>query len=167
MSASPRPSTLAQSPYDLLVDSPVGRLGLRVTAGRLSATDFLYAGSASAREAADPVALRAARHLEAYFAQPRSGFTLPLALSGTDFQRRVWQALQGIGSGQTMTYGELARRLGTGARAVGGACRANPVPIVVPCHRVVASGGPGGFGGALDGPALGTKHWLLAHERPG
>ncbi len=83
---------------------------------------------------------------------------------GTPFQRRVWRALQDIPPGQTRSYGELAARLGSGARAVGNACRRNPVPLIVPCHRVVGAHGPGGFSGQTGGAALQRKLWLLAHE---
>ena len=86
-------------------------------------------------------------------------------MRGTPFQRRVWQALRGIPSGSTCSYGELAHELGSSARAVGGACRRNPIPIVVPCHRVAAAaGGVGGFMGQRDGEALTIKQWLLDHE---
>jgi len=89
---------------------------------------------------------------------------LPIELQGTPFQRRVWKALREIPPGRTITYSELARQLGTGARAVGGACRANPCPIVVPCHRVVAVNGLGGFSGDTSGRKLEIKRWLLRHE---
>jgi methylated-DNA-[protein]-cysteine S-methyltransferase len=87
-------------------------------------------------------------------------------MAGTPFQRRVWHALRRIPSGCTRSYGELARELGSSARAVGGACRRNPIPIVVPCHRVIAAGGgAGGFMGQRSGDALAIKTWLLDHER--
>jgi methylated-DNA-[protein]-cysteine S-methyltransferase len=103
--------------------------------------------------------------LARYFTNPRARFDVPLVLDGTPFQRLVWRALRRIPSGRVMTYGELARQLKTSARAVGNACRANPVPLFVPCHRVVAKGGEGGFMGRRGGPALGLKRWLLQHER--
>ncbi|TAM44799.1 MAG: MGMT family protein, partial [Gammaproteobacteria bacterium] len=77
----------------------------------------------------------------------------------------VWNALQRIPAGKVLSYGDLARKLKTGPRAVGNACRANPIPVVVPCHRVVASNGKGGFMGKTGGKALVIKDWLLAHER--
>ena len=103
--------------------------------------------------------------LAAYFADPRSGFDIPLAPPGTPFQRRVWAALCMIPVGSVRSYGELARELGTAARALGGACGSNPIALIIPCHRVVsASGGLGGFmGGRRDVP-LAIKRWLLAHE---
>lgn len=112
-----------------------------------------------------PAAKKICRQLRSYFANPRLSFHLPLTLSGTDFQRRVWRALQRIPAGRTLCYGALARKLSTSARAVGNACRANPVPIVIPCHRVVASNGAGGFMGKRSGHALRLKRWLLEHEQ--
>ncbi len=104
----------------------------------------------------------AARQLRAYFLGKRAGFDLPLALAGTAFQRAVWRQLQQIPYGETISYGELARRVGNpkASRAVGSANGANPLPIVIPCHRVIASDGTlGGFGGGLP-----TKQMLLALE---
>jgi methylated-DNA-[protein]-cysteine S-methyltransferase len=104
-----------------------------------------------------------AAQLEAYFSGERTTFELPLDLSGTEFQRRCWLALATIPYGQTVSYGEQARRLGLGpetARAVGTANGQNPVPVILPCHRVIgADGSLTGFGGGLD-----LKRFLLEHE---
>jgi methylated-DNA-[protein]-cysteine S-methyltransferase len=105
----------------------------------------------------------AIRQLREYFAGKRTGFDLPLAPKGTDFQRAVWRQLQEIPYGETISYGELARRVGNpkAARAVGSANGSNPLPIVIPCHRVIAGDGSiGGFGGGLP-----TKEILLALEQ--
>jgi methylated-DNA-[protein]-cysteine S-methyltransferase len=112
---------------------------------------------------------QAAAWLKAYFATAGSPAqdTLPplppLALAGTEFERAVWRALRGIGYGEVVTYGDIARRLGkpvAAARAIGQANRKNPLPIFVPCHRVVAAGGElGGYSAGLE-----RKRWLLAHE---
>ncbi len=83
---------------------------------------------------------------------------------GTVFQRRVWQALLDILPGQTRTYGALARELGSSPRAIGGACRSNPIPLLIPCHRVVAANGHGGFAGHTSGRWMDIKRWLLEHE---
>lgn len=88
----------------------------------------------------------------------------PLAPEGTPFQQRVWQELQRIPPKKRLTYGELAGRLKSGPRAVGGACRANPIPLLIPCHRVVAANGDGGFAGHTGGPWVEIKRWLLQHE---
>ena len=109
-----------------------------------------------------PLAIRAA--LARYFDAGATGLNLPLAARGTDFQHRVWRALQAIPPGETRTYGDLARQLGTSARAIGGACRANPCLIAVPCHRVIAKNGLGGFAGDVSGRRLEVKRWLLRHE---
>ncbi|MFZ1536731.1 MAG: methylated-DNA--[protein]-cysteine S-methyltransferase [Chromatiaceae bacterium] len=109
-----------------------------------------------------PLAIRAA--LARYFEEAEVGLNLPLAARGTDFQHRVWRALQAIPPGATRTYGDLARQLGTSARAIGGACRANPCLIAVPCHRVIAKDGLGGFAGDVAGRRLEVKRWLLRHE---
>ena len=106
----------------------------------------------------------AVRQLREYFAGKRRDFDLPLALEGTDFQRKVWRKLQEIPYGETISYGELAKRVGNpkASRAVGSANGKNRIPIVIPCHRVIAGdGGLGGFGGGLT-----TKEKLLAIEKP-
>jgi methylated-DNA-[protein]-cysteine S-methyltransferase len=101
--------------------------------------------------------------LRDYFAgDPRALDALPAAPEGTPFQKRVWAALREIPAGRTWSYGQLARRVGSHPRAVGGANGANPVALVIPCHRVIASDGTlCGYGGGLD-----RKRWLLDHERP-
>jgi methylated-DNA-[protein]-cysteine S-methyltransferase len=110
----------------------------------------------------NPVLDRAVEQLREYFAGTRTDFDLPIAPAGTDFQRQAWDALRTIPFGETITYGEQARRLGdkNKSRAVGAANGKNPIPIVVPCHRVVGSNGHlTGFAGGL-----GVKAWLLDHE---
>jgi len=102
--------------------------------------------------------------LKRYFAAPQTGFDLPLQQQGTPYQQRVWRALQRIPSGKTLTYGQLAKRLHSSPRAIGNACRQNPLPLLVPCHRVVAASGLGGFAGETAGRPLALKRWLLEHE---
>jgi len=102
--------------------------------------------------------------LSRYFAEPRSRFEVTTESRGTAYQQRVWRALQQIPVGQTRTYGQLAEQLHSSPRAVGNACRQNPVPLLVPCHRVVAAGGLGGFGGETKGKRIALKRWLLEHE---
>lgn len=150
--------------YDAVVAAPFGRLGLRLHDGALAALDIL-ANKTALRRARTPLAKKVCAELAAYFADPHHRFKIPLAPAGTPYQLRVWRALTRIPSGAVRSYGDLAARLDSGARAVGGACRANPIPIVVPCHRVVAKSGVGGFMGARSGRALGFKLWLLKHER--
>lgn len=117
-----------------------------------------------ARAPRNALAERAARQLERYREDPDARFDLPLLVEGTPFQLRLWDALCEIPRGKTLTYGELARRLGGEARAVGQACGDNRLPIVIPCHRVVAANGIGGFAHATTGYLLEAKRWLLAHE---
>ena len=142
---------------------PAVKLGISAISEFITSIDFL---PSDAEELAptSPLAAEALRQLHNYFHDPRRGFTLPLAPAGTYFQQRVWTALQRIPAGATTSYGALARRLNSSARAVGGACRANPIPVLVPCHRVVASNGLGGFMGNTMGHSLDIKQWLLAHE---
>lgn len=110
-----------------------------------------------------PLLERAVSQLQDYFDGSRDSFDLPLVAHGTAFQQRVWAALQAIPAGETRSYGDLATALGSSARAVGQANGANPIPIFIPCHRVLASGGAlGGYSGG-EGPP--TKLWLLEHER--
>jgi methylated-DNA-[protein]-cysteine S-methyltransferase len=114
------------------------------------------------------LAERAVRQIERYRDDPDAKFDLPLLIEGTDFQRRVWDAMCAIPRGRTLTYGELARKLdGDGfdvPRAVGQACGDNKLPIVIPCHRVVAASGIGGFAHSTGGYLLEAKRWLLMHE---
>ena len=144
-----------------VVDSPIGPLGLVASDEGLQAV--LFHAHRVRPEGGSPVLDEAARQLEAYFGGDLVDFDLPLELHGTEFQRRCWLALATIPYGQTVSYGEQARRLGLAsdrARAVGAANGQNPLPIVLPCHRVVgADGSLTGFGGGLH-----VKRFLLEHE---
>jgi methylated-DNA-[protein]-cysteine S-methyltransferase len=145
--------------------TPLGMLGLCSTVDGLCGVGFL-ADDAPARRPTDPLLLETMLRVEAYFAGATADFSdLPLAPAGTAFQHRVWAALRTIAPGHTRRYGELAAELRTAARAIGGACRANPLLLIVPCHRVVASTGDGGFMGASDGDWPRRKQQLLAHEQ--
>jgi len=105
-----------------------------------------------------------AAELRAYFEDAAAPLGWPLAFDGSDFQRRVWRALRAIPPGKVKTYGQLAAEIGGCAQAVGNACRQNPIPIYIPCHRVVARGGIGGFAGQTAGQPIRLKRWLLQHE---
>lgn len=105
------------------------------------------------------------RQLQAYLTEPGFMFDLSLHISGTTHQQRVWQVIQAIPSGETSSYAEIAMQLHSAPRAVGRACGANRIPIVIPCHRVISkNGGLGGFMNASDGNPLEIKRWLLRHE---
>lgn len=157
------------SDYQAIFTAPCAALGIRIEQARLAGIDFLppettaLAPQGSLEQAS--LAQQVCDQLAAYFADPSFVFNLPLASNGTPFRRRVWQALCEIPPGQTTTYGELAQQLGSAPRAVGQACGANPVPIVVPCHRVVAKNGLGGFMNYSGGEPLAIKRWLLRHEQ--
>jgi methylated-DNA-[protein]-cysteine S-methyltransferase len=144
-----------------VVDSPIGPLGLVASGTGLS--EVWFDGRAIRVEGDSSLLAEAARQLDAYFDGELVEFDLPLDLHGTEFQRRCWLALATIPYGQTVSYGEQARRLGLGsdtARAVGAANGRNPLPIVLPCHRVIgAVGSLTGFGGGLH-----VKRFLLEHE---
>ncbi|WP_029010842.1 methylated-DNA--[protein]-cysteine S-methyltransferase [Azospirillum halopraeferens] len=150
----------------LTIASPLGPLLLTSAGGALVSLDWvsLDRGTGPTGPAEDPEPLldEAAAQLADYFAGRRTVFRLPLAPRGTPFRKRVWEAMSEIPYGRVASYGDLARALGTAARAVGGACGRNPLPIIIPCHRVVAGSGPGGYSGF---GGLDTKAWLLNHER--
>jgi methylated-DNA-[protein]-cysteine S-methyltransferase len=143
------------------VESPVGRLALEADGEALTGVRWASPGERS-RNTPSPLLKEAARQLGRYFARKLTAFDLPLAARGTDFQKSVWKMMREIPYGETATYGGMAMALGSGPRAVGMACGRNPIPIIVPCHRVLASGGKeGGFSG---GQGLPTKRKLLAIE---
>ena len=144
------------------VDSPVGRLALQAEGETLTGVRWAGAGERARNDKPSPVLKEARRQLERYFAGKLKAFDLPLAARGTDFQKSVWKMMREIPYGGTATYGGMAMALGSGPRAVGMACGRNPIPIIVPCHRVLGSGGKeGGFSG---GQGLPTKRKLLALE---
>ena len=149
--------------YQAIIATPLGRIGIRMTGEAVSELDYLPADTPEWAPV-DAATAAVVAQLEAYFRNPRSPLTVPLAPGGTAFQQRVWAALQAIPPGTALTYGELARQLDTAARAVGGACRSNPIPILIPCHRVVSRQGLGGYTGTATGDPLGIKRWLLQHE---
>ena len=150
--------------YDVILDAPPCRLGAVFTDDALTRLDFLPADTpVSGRP--DARARHLARELDAYWRNPAHAFDLLFVPRGTPFQLRVWHALMTIPTGQATTYGALAKQLGTAARAVGQACGSNPLPILIPCHRVVAAHGLGGFMHSSSGMPLDVKTWLLAHER--
>lgn len=142
----------------LSLHTPVGDITLSEEDERIVALDWGWG-----RDQTETCGLaEGRRQLQAYFDGELFRFSLPLAPVGTAYRRRVWQALIDVPPGQTRTYTQLAARAGGSARSIGGAMAANPIPIVIPCHRVLASGGIGGFSG---GDGLSTKRYLLALEQ--
>ena len=154
---------MLEQDFDAVVAAPGFSLGVRC--GGCAVTEIDWLPPRPAQAGTSPLAREAARQLEAYLADPAFRFDLPLETPGTHFRQRVWQSIAAIPKGEVRTYGELARQLVSSPRAVGQACGDNPVPIVVPCHRVVAaSGALGGFAHNRSGMMLDVKRWLLAHE---
>jgi methylated-DNA-[protein]-cysteine S-methyltransferase len=152
--------------YQAKYPTPFAVLGIRTAGSLLTAIDYLPPGVAVLAPL-DPLAEKACRQIERYLDDPGFRFDLPFEFDGTAFQRRVWQAICKIQSGRTLTYLDIARKLATAPRPVGGACGANRIPIVIPCHRVVGSNGIGGFMKSRDGFPLDIKRWLLKHEGVG
>lgn len=149
--------------YSVIMDSPIGKLGILASQNHLQRIDFL---SARVREK-DPtsaVAVKVVKQLRQYFENPMFEFSIACQMDGSAYQQRVWSRLKSINSGRCMTYSAIADELSSGARAVGGACRANPVPIIVPCHRVVSKSGVGGYDGDWGAGKVKIKAWLLRHE---
>jgi len=154
----------ARSAHEVVIDSPVGRLRVVATGEALARIDFLGGDPGRIDRAAKlpPMLAKTLRELADYFDGRRREFSVPLAPAGTAFQRDVWDSLLAIPFGATTSYGEIARRIGrpSAVRAVGAANGANPIPIIIPCHRVVGSDGSlTGYGGGLD-----TKRLLLELE---
>lgn len=155
------------SDYAAVITTPLPggvRLGLTCENGVLVSIDLLQAGTAL-KPATEPQVQRVVDALNGYFENHGKVMNMPpLKAHGTPFQHRVWLALLDIPPGHTQTYGELAKGLGSSARAVASACKANPIPFLVPCHRVVAAQGLGGYMGQVEGEGIAIKQWLLRHE---
>lgn len=149
--------------FQAVVNLPFGPVGISMRNGSLTGVEYLSAQGETYQWDV-PGLSHVLSRINHYLEDAKSEFDLEVELEGTPFQQRVWQALRDIPPGKTLTYGELAQRIGSGARAVGNACRANPCPLVVPCHRVVAAKGLGGFAGDRSGRKLEIKRWLLHHE---
>lgn len=147
--------------YSVVLTSPIGKLGIIMHEYAVIAVDFV---GDEMPDSHDDVAAPVTAALSAYFSNPAHVFNLERNAAGTPFQQRVWNALRDIPSGTTLTYGELAKKLNSSPRAVGQACRRNPIPIIVPCHRVIAAGDIGGYAGDKSGKLLDVKKWLLQHE---
>ncbi|HEY8608839.1 MAG TPA: methylated-DNA--[protein]-cysteine S-methyltransferase [Noviherbaspirillum sp.] len=151
--------------FSAIVEAPFGAVGIRTSADRVRELVYLPR-SFSAQAPVDAVAEQAALQVSRYLREPDFRFSLPLAPAGTAFQQRVWQAIAAIPRGQVLTYGDVAKQIRSAPRAVGQACGANWFPLIIPCHRVTAAGGLGGFSNHDDetGFHLGVKRWLLSHE---
>ncbi len=149
--------------FDVTVDFPKMKVGVLTREARVVEIRYLPLAAASIA-AKTGLAEQAAAQLLRYRDDPDAPFDLPLLVEGTPFQRSVWQAMCAIPRGKTRTYGDIAKALGGEPRVVGQACGDNRLPIVIPCHRVVAADGIGGFAHSSGGYLLEAKRWLLMHE---
>jgi methylated-DNA-[protein]-cysteine S-methyltransferase len=151
--------------FDVVIEFPKMKVAVKTREDRVVEIRYLPLSFGSISPT-NPLAERTARQLERYREDPDATFDLPLLIEGSPLQRSVWDAMCAIPRGRTRTYGELAAELGADARAIGQACGDNRLPIVIPCHRVVAADGIGGFGHSTGGYLLEAKRWLLMHEAP-
>jgi methylated-DNA-[protein]-cysteine S-methyltransferase len=155
---------VARGPYQAKMETPFCVLGIRTESDALAEIRFLPRWHEPVAPA-DALAEEACRQIGRYIGDPEYRFRLPLRSCGTPFQRRVWRSIADIRPGCTETYGTIAAQLHSAAQAVGQACGANPFPLVIPCHRVVARMGLGGFANRESGFLLSIKRWLLEHEQ--
>lgn len=150
--------------YSAKLRTPFAVLGMQSDGDAITRVVYLPLGE-RAQAPIDGVSERATREVERYLADPQFRFTVPLATGGTPFQQRVWKALSAIPLGESRTYGEVARTIRSAPRAIGQACGANRIALIIPCHRVVgAMGSLGGFMNAQAGDPIAIKRWLLTHE---
>jgi methylated-DNA-[protein]-cysteine S-methyltransferase len=152
------------SPYQVKLRVPFGVLGIHCEDEMLSGITFL-ASENKAKQPLDRFAREVCEQLQAYFEIADFQFDLPLKLSGTAHQLKVWQAMRDIPSGSVQPYGEISQLIHSSPRAIGQACGNNPIPIVIPCHRVVSKTGLGGFMHSTENSTLNIKRWLLRHEQ--
>lgn len=154
----------ALSRFQAKLETPFAVVGVRTEGGKLAEVVYLPRSTATLAPT-NALAERVCAQIEKYVADPGFRFRLPMKDAGTAFQRRVWNALASIPCGQTRTYGDIARLLRSAPRAVGQACGTNYWPLLIPCHRVVAAGGLGGFAHHSGGYLIEVKRWLLRHEQ--
>lgn len=150
--------------YSCVIDTPVGKMGVDIAGDFVVRVAYL---SASVRliPPRDSVSRRVVSEIRQYFCDPAFKFSVAIELRGTILQKKIWDALQTIPVGVTKTYGELAQIVATSPRVIGNACGRNPIPLIVPCHRVVAAMDIGGYcGGNSDPNFMRIKRWLLTHE---
>jgi methylated-DNA-[protein]-cysteine S-methyltransferase len=151
--------------FSAIVAAPFGAVGIRTEPDEVRELIYLPAHFTE-KSPTSKLSERTAKQVERYFSEPDFRFDLPLAKAGTVFQQKVWSVIAAIPRGQVLTYGDVARMIQSAPRAVGQACGANWFPLIVPCHRVTAAGGLGGFSNHDDetGFHVGVKRWLLAYE---
>ena len=160
-----RPFLVSES-LTSVIPTPFGPAELYCTDNHVSQLRLFLAPNESQHpeELDQPLGTQVEQALSAYFESGQRLPKFPLMPAGSEYCQTVWQRLVEIPFGQTLTYGELAKQLSSGPRAIAQACRRNPIPLLIPCHRVVAATGIGGYSGAVTGPRVEFKRWLLKHE---
>jgi len=155
--------SVSEGNFDATYLAPFAVLGIRTNGKAVTGLRYLSGDVAPSRPTSS-LAQEVVRQIERYLVEPDYVFDLPLEIVGSEFRKRVWKVMCEIPAGKTMTYGEVAERIGSAPRAVGGACGDNQIPLIIPCHRIVARNGIGGFMHTTGDIELGIKRWLLAHE---
>lgn len=148
-----------------IMDSPVGKLNIITQNNNLLRLEYLLDKKIAVTPKPKGFAATVVKQLQHYFKNPLFQFNLPLSFEGTAHQQKVWQALLAIPCGETRSYLQLSQYINSSPRAIGGACRSNPIALIIPCHRVLSAQGMGGFMGKTAGKALAVKRWLLQHEQ--
>ncbi|MDH3326482.1 MAG: methylated-DNA--[protein]-cysteine S-methyltransferase [Gammaproteobacteria bacterium] len=149
--------------YQAIIDTPFSQLGIKTQNEAVVSIDFLPVNTEKSFTSSSLTECLV-HHLQCYLNSPDHHFEIPLLATGTPFQQSVWKIMRTIEAGKTLTYGEVAMSLNSSPRAVGNACRRNPIPLLIPCHRIVAKDGLGGFAGQTNGAVFNIKRWLLMHE---
>jgi len=154
---------MTKDSFDYILPSPIGHLGLNISSKGIKRLFYIKIKQDSRIPTTGFAAIVHLQIME-YFELKRTEFDLPIDIQGTVYQNRVWKEVAKISYGQSLTYGDIAKALNSGARAVGNACRHNPIPIIIPCHRVVKKDAIGGYCGSIAGREIQQKDWLLRHE---
>lgn len=156
------------SEYNTFMQTPIGQLKLKFQDEKLCSLSVVEEYSVEKKIEKHKCSEQAENNvfpkLQKYFSSAITFKKIPLVAEGTPFQQKVWHELLKIPLGETRTYGEIAKKINSSPRAVGNACRKNPIQIIIPCHRVVSAKGIGGYAGETEGKQLNIKRWLLAHE---
>ena len=153
------------SEFSAIIPTPIGNVGVVIYHNKLSFIKTLVE-SFKLISPQNVCAKQVVAQLNEYFFHdPKHYFDLPIYLTGTELQKKTWLSLNTIMPGSTITYSELAKQMDTHPRAIGNTCRHNPIPIILPCHRVIAKNSLGGYCGKTSGKYLTIKQWLLEHEK--
>lgn len=151
--------------FNYIFQSPIGGIGIIAPDEKLIGLEILLDTKDEViNPAPTPFITKIIKQLDNYFFNPKFRFSLPMKIVGTPMQKTIWKELQKIPIGDVVTYGEIARKIHTSPRVVGNACCKNPIPIIIPCHRVVGAVDLGGYSGTRVGNMLSVKQWLLEHE---